>query len=177
MSKLPQTNFYQNIRAILENARQKVAISVNSAMIEAYWQIGRMIVEEEQNGANRAIYGDYLVPRLSEQLTKDFGKGFNKRNLFYMKQFYLAFPIVNAVRSQLSWTHYRLLTKVKNEKARVFYQTEADTLNKFDFRSAFYGILINLSSSILYDSAPLFWTTAKNIFGSFFGINNPALIT
>jgi len=125
MSKLPQTNFYQDIRKILESARKKVAISVNSAMIEAYWNIGRIIVEEEQKGANRAIYGDYLVPRLSEQLSKDFGKGFNKTNITLFRRFYLTFPILHALRKQLSWTHYRLLLKVTNEKARTFYQTEA----------------------------------------------------
>lgn len=125
MSKLQQTNFYQNIREILESARKKVATSVNSAMIEAYWNIGQMIVEEEQQGANRAIYGDYLVPRLSEQLTKDFGKGFNKTNITLFRRFYLTFPILHALRKQLSWTHYRLLLKVTNEKARTFYQIEA----------------------------------------------------
>lgn len=125
MGKLPQSNFYQSIRVILENARNKVALSVNSAMVEAYWHIGRIIVEEEQNGANRAVYGDYLVPRLSEQLTKDFGKGFNKTNITLFRRFYKMFPILHAVRKQLSWTHYRLLLKIVNDQARAFYQKEA----------------------------------------------------
>lgn len=125
MSKLPQTNFYQNIRAILENARKKVAVTVNSAMIEAYWNIGRMIVEEEQEGKERAIYGDKLLKNLSIQLTKDFGKGFRLSNLKYFRKFYLVFPKGHAARGQLSWTHYRLLLKVSGEKAREFYQTEA----------------------------------------------------
>jgi len=125
MSKLPQTNFYQNIRAILENARQKVAISVNSAMIEAYWNIGRMIVEEEQGGKAFSTYGDNLIPQLSKQLTSDFGKGFKPSNLAYFRKFYLMFTNFHAARGNLSWTHYRLLLKVSNEKARTFYQTEA----------------------------------------------------
>ncbi|MFK7982997.1 MAG: DUF1016 N-terminal domain-containing protein [Saprospiraceae bacterium] len=125
MSKLPQTDFYQSIRTILENARKKVAVSINSAMIEAYWNVGRKIVEEEQVGNAYSIYGDKLIPRLSEQLTSDFGKGFSSSNLAYFRKFYLTFPNFHAASGNLSWTHYRLLLKVKNEKARIFYQTEA----------------------------------------------------
>ncbi len=125
MSKLPQTNFYQNIRAILENARKKVAISVNSAMIEAYWNVGRMIIEEEQGGKVKAVYGEKLLKNLSNQLTKDFGKGFGLSNLKYFRKFYSLFPKGHAVRDQLSWTHYRLLLKVEDKKAREFYLSEA----------------------------------------------------
>lgn len=120
---LNHTALYNNIRQAIERARRKVATTINVAMVEAYWHIGRMIVEEEQAGNERATYGDKLIPRLAEQLSTDFGKGFNSRNLFYMKQFYLSFPKVNALRSELSWTHYRLLLKVENEKGREFYIT------------------------------------------------------
>lgn len=125
MSKLPQTNFYKDIQSILEKARRKVATSVNSAMIEAYWHIGRMIVEEEQKGKAKAIYGEKLLQNLSNQLNQDFGKGFSLSNLKYFRKFYLLFPKGHAVRDQLSWTHYRLLLKVENERARTFYQSEA----------------------------------------------------
>ncbi|MCB0595197.1 MAG: DUF1016 domain-containing protein [Lewinellaceae bacterium] len=122
---LSHTEFYENIRQAIQLARRKVAAAVNTIMVETYWHIGRMIVEEEQEGKERAVYGDKLIPQLAEQLSAEFGKGFNKRNLFYMKQFYLTFPKVNAVRSQLSWTHYRLLMRVANERARDFYLQEA----------------------------------------------------
>lgn len=125
MSPLQQTSFYQDIRQVIEDARQKIASATNFAMVEAYWKIGYMIVEEEQDGKAKATYGEFLIPRLSEQLTIDFGKNFHKRNLFYIKRFYLTFPKMNALRSQLSWTHYRLLMRVQSEKARTFYQNEA----------------------------------------------------
>lgn len=106
MSKLQHTTFYEGIRTILENARQKVATTINFAMVEAYWKIGRMIVEEEQNGNARASYGSNLLAHLSSQLTKDFGKGFDPSNLRYryMRIFYQSFPNRDALRHNLSWT-------------------------------------------------------------------------
>jgi len=94
-------------------------------MVESYWQIGQLIVEEEQNGKERADYGPYLIAELSKRLTVDFGKGFTETNLRYMRMFFLTFPIRHALRDELTWTHYRLLTKVENERARTFYLTEA----------------------------------------------------
>jgi len=96
-------------------------------MLNAYWEIGRMIVEEEQNGKDRADYGKYLIKNLSVQLKQEFGKGFEERNLWFFKSFFLSFPILNALRSELTWTHYRLLTRVNNEKAKEFYINEAIT--------------------------------------------------
>ena len=93
-------------------------------MVNAYWEIGRRIVEFEQLGETRAEYGKGVLKRLSQQLTVDFGKGFDERNLRYMRDFYLSFPIWHALRSELTWTHYRLLLKVENEKARQYYIEE-----------------------------------------------------
>ena len=93
-------------------------------MVEAYWQIGRSIIEE-QGGEERAEYGTGLLKELSQQMTKDFGKGFTVANLKNMRQFYLTFPNSYALRSELSWTHYRQLMRVENEKARQFYLDEA----------------------------------------------------
>lgn len=92
--------------------------------MEAYWQIGKSIVEE-QNGEERAEYGIGLLKELSKQMTKAFGKGFTVSNLKNMRQFYLTFPNGYALRSELSWTHYRLLMRVENENARQFYMEEA----------------------------------------------------
>ena len=121
---------YQSIRAILEKARGAAYRAVNFAMVQAYWEIGRIIVEEEQRGAERAEYGKALIKELSVRLTRDYGKGFIKRNLWYMRDFYLTYPKVNALRSELTWAHYRLLLKVEKEEARNFYMLEFLDLNE-----------------------------------------------
>ena len=116
--------FYGEIKKILSDARNKVYQTANFAMVEAYLQIGKSIVEE-QNGEERAEYGTGLLKELSNQMTRDFGKGFTVANLKNMRQFYLTFPNSYALRSELSWTHYRLLMRVENENARQFYMEEA----------------------------------------------------
>lgn len=126
MSKsLTSSDIYQNIRQLIEQSRRKVVTVVNFAMIETYWHIGSIIVEEEQQGKERAAYGDQLIPKLAVQLAKEFGKGFNRASLWRMRQFYHTFPILAAVRRELTWTHYRLLMQVANEQARTFYLEEA----------------------------------------------------
>lgn len=86
--------------------------------MQTCWQIGRHIVEFEQEGAERAAYGKRLLPTLAKLLTMEFGKGFDERNLRHMRDFYWTFPIWNAVRTELSWTHYRTLLRVENNNAR-----------------------------------------------------------
>ncbi|MFN3848233.1 MAG: YhcG family protein [Spirosomataceae bacterium] len=120
-----ENNFYENIREILNKARIQIATAVNSAMVQAYWEIGRRIVEEEQNGKERAEYGKGLLKNLSERLTSEFGSGFGVRNLEMFRRFYLCFENSNALRSQLGWTHYRLIIRVENPQAREFYIREA----------------------------------------------------
>jgi len=116
---------YQRICAIIENARNKVYRAANFEMVQAYWEIGREIVEEEQQGKERAEYGKALLEGLAERLAERYGKSFSNRNLRYMRQFYRVFPKWNAVRSELTWTHYRLLLKVEKETAREYYLKEA----------------------------------------------------
>ena len=115
---------YKDIKDILEKARVKSFKAVNAAMVQAYWSIGRIIVKEEQKGKAKAGYGENLLINLAERLTKEFGKGFDYSNLKNMRQFYLVFPIGDALRSELSWTHYRLLMRVEKEEARNFYLEE-----------------------------------------------------
>lgn len=93
-------------------------------MVEAYWNVGKSIVEQ-QGGEGKADYGARLIVELSKQMTADFGKGFTVANLKNMRQFHLTFPKSYALRSELSWTHYRLLMRVENENAREFYTEEA----------------------------------------------------
>lgn len=118
-------DFISDIKALINEARLHVVRSVNTAMVITYWEIGRRIVEEEQNGSNRAEYGKYLIENLAKELTLDFGKGFSVPNLRNFRQFYLAFPIRYTLCSELSWSHYRLLMRVENEDARTFYLKEA----------------------------------------------------
>lgn len=116
--------FYNEIKEILISARNKVYKTANFAMVEAYWNIGKSIIEE-QGGYGKAEYGTGLLKELSKQMTQDFGKGFTVTNLKYMRQFYLTFPNGHALREELSWTHYRFLMKVENDNAREFYMEEA----------------------------------------------------
>jgi predicted nuclease of restriction endonuclease-like (RecB) superfamily len=170
---------YESIRQVLDQARASAYRSVNFAMVQAYWQVGRLIVEHEQGGKKRAGYGEALLDELSRRLTQEFGRGFDSRNLRYMRQFYLAFPIHQALagrsspgrkgnavrsdlmkgnirnavrsklaihhsprgespasddlptvlRSELSWTHYRMLLRVEDPQAREWYMHEAAEQN------------------------------------------------
>ena len=99
-----ENNFYNEIKNILISARNKVYKTANFAMVEAYWNIGKRIIDE-QGGKDTAEYGQGLLQELSKQMTKDFGKGFTVANLKNMRQFYLTFPNGYALRSELSWTH------------------------------------------------------------------------
>jgi predicted nuclease of restriction endonuclease-like (RecB) superfamily len=118
-------DLYTSIREVLVSARTSVQRTINEAMLQAYWQIGQLIVEDEQGGATRAAYGQQTLKALSERLIDEFGKGFDGRNLRYMRSFYLAYPIWNAVRSKLTWTHYRHLLRVENPIAREWYVRES----------------------------------------------------
>jgi predicted nuclease of restriction endonuclease-like (RecB) superfamily len=164
--------FYDSIANVLRAARSNAYRAVNFVMVEAYWTIGRMIVEEEQQGKDRAEYGTYLLRHLSARLTREFGKGLNYTNLKYIRQFYLSYPIGHALRDQssandgsdpvspanrdalrhessqvpdtasakeerildalrreLTWTHYRLLIRVEKPEAREWYMNEAANQN------------------------------------------------
>ena len=122
---VPYEDIYSEIKETLLLSRSQAYSAVNFAMVQAYWQIGRIIIEHEQNGNARADYGKAILQELSSRLTKDFGKGFSVRTLQQMKKFYVMFPNTNALRSQLTWTHYRLLLSVENEQARQWYMDEA----------------------------------------------------
>lgn len=127
-NEIMDVNFYKHIKEILATARSKAYSAVNFAMVEAYWEIGKSIVDR-QGGNSTAEYGAKLIEELSKQMTADFGKGFTVTNLKYMRQFYLAFPNRHALRDQLSWTHYRLILKVDDPKARAFYVEECAKAN------------------------------------------------
>lgn len=121
------TPFHADIKNILEQARGKAYSAVNAAMVEAYWLIGRRIVEEEQRGQHKAEYGARLLENLSKALSASFGKGFSYANLRNFRQFYLTYPdqaICYTLCSKLSWSHNRLIMRVDDPKARDYYLTE-----------------------------------------------------
>ena len=121
-------NYISEIKKILKDARQKAYTAVNSAMVEAYWEIGRRIVEEEQNGKERAEYGKEILQNLSKELTEEFGKGYSYRTLREIRQFYLMFSDFEkwrTVSAKLTWSHFQKVLRVSDEKARIFYLTEA----------------------------------------------------
>ena len=126
---MSRPDFYQSVAEILRAARANAYRAVNFAMVEAYWNVGRMIVEEEQRGQQRAEYGAALLKNLSIRLTAEFGAGFDERELRRMRQFYSSFPIRGALRPELAWTHYRLLIRVDKPDARTWYLKEAADQN------------------------------------------------
>ena len=117
-------DLYMSIRSILQNARQKIIHSINSTLVQAYWQVGRHIVEYEQGGAEHAKYGKGTLKQLSSKLTAEFGSGFTMTNLLYMRQFYLYFPIYHTLCDKLSWSHCRTLLKVQDKDIRLWYLKE-----------------------------------------------------
>ena len=121
---IPFQEIYLEIKETLLLSRNQAYSAVNFAMVQAYWHIGRIIVEHEQNGTLRAEYGKGVLNQLSEQLTQEFGKGFTVTNLKYMRQFYTTFQNCHALRGELTWTHYRALLKVENKAAREWYMEE-----------------------------------------------------
>jgi predicted nuclease of restriction endonuclease-like (RecB) superfamily len=118
-----------NLGELIRQARLKALRAVDTAQVQTCWQIGRHIVEFEQEGARRAGYGKQLLATLAKALTAQFGKGFDASNLRYMRQFYQAFPICDALRHELSWTHYRRLLRVDNDHARHWYMNESALQN------------------------------------------------
>ena len=123
-------NVLTDICSIIESARDYAFQSVNIALVERNWLIGYRIAEEELKGQDRANYGTEIIKKLAKELTKEYGKGFDSRNLYYFLNFYKTFPnILNAVSSKsnrlLSWTHYRTLLQVLDKEAREWYEKEA----------------------------------------------------
>lgn len=124
------TTLVSDLRQIIDQGRRQAYISINASMIQTYWHVGRRIVEEEQQGKERADYGEQIARKVAKELQADYGSAFNYRNICYFRQFYLCFrdsTIVNARVHNLSWTHIRLLLRVDDPKARLWYLNEASS--------------------------------------------------
>ncbi|MGV3765386.1 MAG: PDDEXK nuclease domain-containing protein [Chitinophagaceae bacterium] len=121
---MSEQELYGSIRELVVAAREKTLRAVNVLLLQTYWEIGKLIVEEERSGKARGRYSDRILKNVSGKLEREFGSGYAERSLRNMKAFHLAFPIRSALRTELSWTHYRLISRVVNEKARKFYMEE-----------------------------------------------------
>ena len=120
---------YNNIKQLMNQARNKVSREVNNILVQTYWEIGRIIVEDEQENLNRAEYGKKLIADLSKRLTKEYGKGFSRSNLQNMRNFYLLYPICQTLSGKLSWSHYCELLSVSDKNKRSFYEKETVQAN------------------------------------------------
>lgn len=118
------TSMVQEVRELLAGARRRVAAQVNTELLSTYWHIGRIVVEHEQQGKERAGYGKQVLKQLSKELTNEFGKGFSVSNLQFMRRFYQAYPIQQTVSVKLSWSHYCELLSISEEEKRCFYEKE-----------------------------------------------------
>lgn len=119
----------QQIQSIISTTKERAIRSVDTERVLMYWQIGKVIFEEEQQGKDRADYGKYLIKSISETFQPQFGSGFSIRQLEMNRQFYKIFPNTNALSSQFSWTHYRTLIRIENQDKREFYIAETDKNN------------------------------------------------
>lgn len=122
---LLSTSLVADIKKVILVARDNAVRSIDQHRVLMYWQIGKQIFEEEQQGKDRADYGAYLISFLSEQLQPEFGSGFSVRQLERYRQFFRIFPIASALRTQLNWTQYKLLISIDSEDKREFYIAES----------------------------------------------------
>jgi len=131
--EISEDSLFQSVKEIIRQSREKVFRIANSTLLLTYWQIGQLIVEDEQQGKERAEYGKYTLKNLSKKLTLEFGKGFDESNLRNMRSFYQTFPICDALRHELSWTHYRLLIRLDNSEKINYYINES-VQNNWNYR-------------------------------------------
>ena len=118
-------NLLQDARIIIDTARSNAVHSVDFCRVQMYWNLGRRIIEEEQQGKERAEYGTYLIKKLAEHLETEYGSGFSERQLKFCRQFYTVYPIGNALRSQLNWSQYRKLIQIPDPDKREYYELES----------------------------------------------------
>jgi predicted nuclease of restriction endonuclease-like (RecB) superfamily len=167
-----EKRFFTDISAILDEGRSKAYAAVNFAMTAAYWEVGKRIVEQEQQGRERANYGDYLLTNLSRHLSQNIGKGFSYANLRNFRQFYLTFPdreICYTLCSKLSWSHIRLIMRLDSEEARHYYLAEAREQHwsvrvlERNIKSGYYERLLSSQKKALAAAKPSKGKNADNL--------------
>lgn len=148
-----RNGFIAEIKEIIEKSRTQAIRSVDYIRGRMYWQLGKKIVEEEQRGTKRAEYGVYLLKHLSTELSSLYGEAFSKRQLERYRQFYSLYPIASALRTQFSWTHYKLLLSVENQSKRDFYEAES-TKNNWSSRQLERQVNSQLYERLLLSNDP-----------------------
>jgi hypothetical protein len=123
--QIKNTTFYNDMRAIILNARNNAVRSVEFTRVMMYWHLGERIFVEEQQGQDRAEYGDYLIRDLSKELENEFGSGFSYTQLTRARKFYRVYPSVNDVKPQLNWSQYRQLIAIEDAYKREYYELES----------------------------------------------------
>jgi len=157
---------YREIRSVLESARAGVYRAVNAAMVQAYWQVGRLIVEHEQKGRRRAGYGETVIATLAERLTRDLGRGFDERNLWYMRSFYLAFPIMNAPRSELAASEKRATVRLESRVHNTLRNESGAMVLRPELSWTHYRLLLNVEAPqarewYMQEAADQHWSTRQ----------------
>ena len=128
-NEIVNIELYSDLKNIIQQARKAVITNVNTIMIQTYWNIGKRIVEEEQNGNFKAEYGSRLLKEISKELTNEFGRGFSRSNLQSMRKFYIEYPKCQTLSGKLSWSHYLLLLAISDKNEREFYEHECENSN------------------------------------------------
>jgi len=123
------SSLISNIGLLLEQGRKQAYQSINSILVKTYWEIGKQIIVYEQEGKEKAEYGSSLLNNLSKDLKLRYGKGFNIRNIYLMRKFYLLFENLQTVSAKLSWSHYVELVGIEDELARRFYEKQSENEN------------------------------------------------
>jgi len=174
-----EKSFFADISRILNEGRHKVHAAVNFTMVETYWNIGKRIVEQEQQGKERANYGDLLIVNLSRYLSSTFGKGFSEANLKNFRQFYLTWQndeIRYTLCSELSWSHIRLIMRLDSENAREYYLNESRS-QRWSVRVLERNIQTNYFERLLSSQKPaLPATEQKNILATEDLIKDPYVL-
>ena len=143
---------YLQIKELMENARKQVSVKINNILVQTYWKIGKIIIEDEQENNERAEYGKKLLKELSKKLTKEYGKGFSKSNLFNMRKFYLKYQKFQTLSGKLSWFHYCEILSISDDKERAFYERE---MHQVDFLIRF--LLQNIHCILISKCLKMRW--------------------
>ncbi|MBT9100483.1 hypothetical protein KFZ76_22550 [Methylovulum psychrotolerans] len=125
----PSDSLFEAISNIVKNTHRHIRYVLNNEMVQTYWKIGQLIVEDEQHGRERANYGEQQLGKLAKRLIAEFGKGFEISNLRRMRKFYLSFPNQDTLCPDLTWSHYRTLLRIEKTQARLWYMQEAAQQN------------------------------------------------
>ena len=148
-----RNGFIQEVKGIIDSSREKAIRSVDHIRVRMYWELGRKIIEEEQQGKNRAEYGKFLIKNLSEKLQLLYGNGYSRRQLEMFRRFYFTYPIAHAVRAQFTWRHYRIYISIDNQSKRDFYETEC-AKNNWTYRQLERQLNSQLFERLLLSSNP-----------------------